>query len=78
MSEMVERVATAIRKRALEYQIARLAATDATYLARAAIEEMREPTDEMLTAVNGNRLQYDEAVIEHADWRAMIDAALKP
>jgi hypothetical protein len=47
--------------------------TTAEDLARAAIEAMREPTEEMLRDICGH--PRDELV---ADWEYMIDAALKP
>jgi hypothetical protein len=70
MSEMVERVARAIDKAMQEQH-------DPTpgYLARAAIEAMREPTIDMLRVadvpVGGDYLSPKEC------WRGMIDAALK-
>ena len=70
MSEMIERVAEAIAAReALMYP----SHFDAKALARAAIEAMREPTEEMVSASYGPRWAENE--IEDK-WGRMIDAAL--
>lgn len=70
MSEMVERVATAIEG-ALPNQMKHLG----PLLARAAIEAMREPTAAMEKAAWPEPL-FDPPVPTEA-WKAMIDAALK-
>ena len=44
--------------------------------ARAAIEAMREPTDEMVAA--GERLEPDYQYFMPDYWRAMIEVALSP
>lgn len=91
MSEMVERVATAICKSKtcegisccdwpaqrgrLDCPVKRGAYNDA---ARDAIEAMREPTDGMLAVVYGNHGETtgsDKPATE--TWQAMIDEALK-
>lgn len=70
MSELVERVAKAIAK---DQQWPDW--TNATLVARAAIEAMREPTKEMIDAVY-KRDPYDEGVGPENTWKYMIDAAL--
>lgn len=76
MSEMVERVAQAIKTRALERGSDPIHPAVLHHLAAAAIEAMREPTQKMCTA--GSR-DYEDGV-NGADaggiWKAMIDAAL--
>jgi hypothetical protein len=73
MAEMIERVSRAIRD--AEDNMA----NDWLDVARAAIEAMREPTDEMLSAA-GTRRPVDDEVMgpDHpwALWDSMIDAAL--
>lgn len=70
MSEMVEKVATAIQEH-----------TDATSwkacmnAARAAIEAMREPTEGM-TSPEGTCSEWVNGAEAAALWRYMIDAAL--
>lgn len=71
MSEMVDRVARAI-ERAMAEQM------DPTpgYLARAAIEAVREPTEGMELA--GDQVgHYSDAPAACTVWLAMIDEALK-
>ncbi len=79
MSEMIERVAEAIRKIELSQPGAgglkgslHLAGYASREIARAAIEAMREPTEEMVAKVVG----LDGVVTSRSAWRAMIDAAL--
>lgn len=78
MSEMVERVAKAIWDSPLFFGLITDEKRrdgswhDCTALARAAIEAMREPTDEMVLAS-----EAIDAVYPSEHWRAMIDAALK-
>jgi hypothetical protein len=73
MAEMIERVSRAIRD--AEDNMA----NDWLDVARAAIEAMREPTDEMLSAA-GTRRPVDDEVMgpDHpwALWDSMTDAAL--
>jgi hypothetical protein len=71
MSEMIERVATAIRNSSLGVM---LTDEQLNLAARAAIEEMREPTDEMKFAMApwSRTTGHHEGV-----WIAGIDAALK-
>jgi len=66
MSEMVDRVAMALRGQKIGTKVLW------TYedLARAAIEAMREPTDAMVMATDHAGDIYDA-------WRDMIDEALK-
>lgn len=77
MSEMADRVkgAMVLAARAHNMPFA-LSDADASALARAAIEAMREPTDAMCRA---NSEDGGAGADEHVrqDWRAMIDAALK-
>ena len=80
MSEMIERVDKAIRKETERY--ARLIPPKpplGKLQARAAIEAMREPTEEMVDKAEGAWPKSDHKRgnlrIEH---RAMIDEALKP
>lgn len=82
MTDMVERVARAIAFADLDEQSRAVINMDANMmyvadhyveLARAAIEAMREPTDEMLWAARAVRYA-DEGSMEI--WNGMIDAAL--
>jgi hypothetical protein len=66
MSEMVERVARALRNNK-----ASLSNPEADALARAAIAEMREPTADMVSAG-----MLAEGTTLPAEYRAMIDQAL--
>lgn len=74
MSEMIERVAQAILQ---EQQTNRSAFPDTRDLARAAIEEMRRPTEAMITA--GER-HTDSYYSEDGDfmqgWQAAFNEAL--
>lgn len=71
MSEMIERVAVAIRK--VNAETIGLTYTELTReMARAAIAAMREPTDAMAFAVDG-----DWGPQLEDNWRKMIDEALK-
>lgn len=74
MSEMVERVANAIQE-ASDHDLPFWLAENC---ARAAIEEMREPTEEMKQA--GSAFVYeawgDGPTIAREAWQANIDAAL--
>ncbi len=77
MSEMIERVAKAIYDRTLEDdQLADygLPMADAITCAKAAIEAMREPTQDMLNAGKAIMTDYDDSL---ECWQAMIDEALK-
>ncbi|MEH2501224.1 hypothetical protein V1290_000035 [Bradyrhizobium sp. AZCC 1578] len=77
MSEMIERVAKAIQRRALERGTNPVHPAAIHHLAAAAIEAMREPTVEMLVAAQEDWMCV-RAAEERGDfiWRAMIDAAL--
>ena len=86
MSEMVERVARALRFRfhGIAPDIEGFAILDMATgdtigdwrdQARAAIEAMREPTDEMLRGHSDNVDGLDPETARK-DWEAMIDAAL--
>lgn len=78
-TEMVGNVAQAIQKNALKYMIDNLNDADAQTLARAAIEAMREPTQEMEEKGGDLQAGFDRRFGRHnADevWAAMIDAAL--
>ena len=77
MSEMIERVALAIETKRRELNAHPLARVYSE-LARAAIEAMREPTEEM-KAVEGVHWDYSCAVCGglKEGFQAMIDAALK-
>jgi hypothetical protein len=66
-NEMVERVAKAIN------EIIYIGDSGAKQLARAAIEAMREPTDEMICECNSS-LVYEELKLIY---KSMIDVALK-
>lgn len=69
MSEMIKRVAIAIRLRDT---------TDELAMARAAIEAMREPTDDMASAGGSELPDYDAGDDDAVDcWKRMIDEALK-
>ena len=72
MSEMIERVAHAIR---VEFtgMFKEDQAPAYERLARAAIEALREPTEEMLIASEVDLNDFDVAAV----WSVMIDAALK-
>jgi hypothetical protein len=91
MTEMVERVARAIKERLAEIEDVyfRDDGSDCTIdghvdiedLARAAIEAMREPTQEILDApavpnALGDDENYSDIDVREA-YQAMIDAALK-
>jgi hypothetical protein len=71
---MVEKVAKAIHEKAYETRGAdRMPDWEA--VAKAAIEAMREPTQEMLNA--RHLITKDNYIADETDnWRAMIDAAL--
>jgi hypothetical protein len=73
MSEMVERVAEAIRLRSIERGHP-IHPVMVRHLAAAAIEAMREPTEEMINA--GWKMLPFEHPPEYP-YREMIDAALK-
>lgn len=97
MSEMVERMVRAMQQRAKEplgnietlEPVSVGSLGDAwPYLARAAIEAIREPTSEMLSAATDIEIERPgndetnstfELWPKEADgvWRAMVDAALK-
>lgn len=72
---MVERVAQAVRQGAPINHAA------AERIARAAIEAMREPTDEMTLSVPArvehNRNEAAQQTYNREAWRAMITAALE-
>lgn len=71
MSEMVERVAKAIREAHVGRPMYELVNTED--LARAAIEAMREPTPDMVSEGDDYR-----AFSSRTTWQAMIDEALTP
>ena len=81
MSEMIERVAKAI----FDQLCPGIRMTDhdkAEYenTARAAIEAMREPTDEQRNNYYKMKIQFgqaDHSTFIDAEWERMIDAALK-
>lgn len=88
-SEMVERVARAIAWAELPDYAKAVTTQDGMYvdpsyslIARAAIEAMREPTDEMLIAGtpwyhdNWRKAHVREDTSMEAIWQAMLDAAL--
>lgn len=83
MSEMIERVATAIyenRRRMYEDRVPfkdLYPSAQRPYLdeARAAIEAMREPTEEMIAA-GARGSGEDSQDVALGAWEAMIDAAL--
>lgn len=69
MSEMVERVAALISKAVHDH-------IDPKKVARAAIEVMREPSEQMCEiGINGGPGTWENAGPDDV-WRAMIDAAL--
>lgn len=75
MSEMIDRVARALKDQAGEDH----ALPSWAVMARAAIEAMREPTPNMISAgANACRFQSDwpETAVANA-WPDMIEAALK-
>ena len=78
MNEMIERVARAMAEADVHNTAWKLYVREA----RAAIEAMREPTEEMFVAayaVNGGKWTDDEyEPPPKICWSAMIDAALKP
>jgi hypothetical protein len=76
MSEMVERVALALRKHDVSGTVSRV-------LARAAIEAMRDPTKAMAHAGSQTNYGYGSCAPGRAPttrdvWADMIDAALAP
>ena len=79
MSEMVERVATAIQRTFKERGALQPSMQEARVMARAAIEAMREPTEEMVDAgfpaINNYPAPYNQMKF---GYQAMIDAALQP
>lgn len=87
MNEIIDRVGQALREKCLKRFGATWDNDDAWLFARAAIEAMRLPTDEMRAAGN-EELDYDERISPQADefnqrvvgriFTAMIDAALDP
>jgi hypothetical protein len=80
MSEIVERVAAAIREIRVGDHYC-LYPHEAEEIARAAIDAMREPTAEMISAgreeYSEYELDYDATKMWTDMWRAMVDAALK-
>jgi hypothetical protein len=74
MSEMIERVAAALKQRARLHQITILVEADAMDLAKAAIEAMREPTEAMKLAPPDVNFGPEDAAFA---WKQMIDAALE-
>ena len=68
---MIPRVPTMNYGPAFEFHDGSIVLLNSVEIARTAIEAMREPTEEMLTA----GLAPDWQVIE--EWQAMIDAALE-
>ena len=72
MSDMIKRVAQAIKADAAKGRFP-IGDSMAESMARAAIKAMREPTDEMVNAM-------EEGLITEriAEYKAMIDAALQP
>ena len=78
MSEMLERVTSVIYSRICDIGVATY--EDAETIARAALGEMREPTEEMTDAGLGSGQDYGPSIplVYSADdvWKAMIDAAL--
>lgn len=72
MSEMVARVTRALQA----CEPAQIGQRTGQRLARAAIEAMREPTDEMLSAGSAAAEACDEGWETNATWRAMIDVAV--
>lgn len=75
MSEMVERVATAMARAAKDnWDIPPQSEQTWRELARAAIEAMREPTEAMLSAGE----PWSESNGLWRSWGAMIDEALEP
>lgn len=79
---MIEKVANAIKAVALEAKSKGYAGTDRAWeeMAKAAIEAMREPTDEMCEHAYDNwfneLFEADTWTKERGTFRAMIDAAL--
>jgi hypothetical protein len=87
MSEMVDRMARAMyaASRAKDYvpQPDGYVNEYDRRMARAALEAMREPTEEMLTAEGENEMGTTERLGEYLDfwdakgvWKAMVNAAL--
>lgn len=70
MSEMVEKVASAIAGAADEGEF-QIFAKDARAMARAAIAAMREPSKEMVQAAT-----TDQGLLAQAFWDAMVRSAL--
>jgi hypothetical protein len=70
MSEMIERVSEAMRLRSIERGHP-IHPDMERHLAVAAIEAMREPTQEMVYTAEAEADSFD------CVWRSMIDAALK-
>jgi hypothetical protein len=81
MSEMIKRVAAALTA-AFEAQGRVFNDNEVDWLAEAAIEAMREPTEAMLMApgepYGGNVPREDGLAARRTAWQAMIDEALKP
>jgi hypothetical protein len=78
MSEMVERVAKALEMPMVDMSTGMTPQRRLELMARAAIEAMREPTDEMEKA---GAFAWDDDWCTETNalnmWQAMIDAALK-
>lgn len=74
MESMVERVGERLRKECLEVFGSTWNYDIAWRFARAAIDELREPTPEMF---NGANRYMDSPSVNMAWWNAMLDAALK-
>ena len=84
--DMIERVARAIHAKAFETRDFQLA-PDWDAVARAAMEAMREPTEEMIHA-GGNTGYFDDMCISDAEvaaarrdcidvWKAMLNAGIQ-
>lgn len=81
MTTMIERVATALHEKACEQDVCGYldAKIDCVGLAIAAIEAMREPTEEMCSAYDWHDSwsYVVEAPTATQAWQTMIDVALK-
>ena len=80
MNEMIERVARAIESTGPREAVAAIEPSWLAFVpqARAAIEAMREPNEQMLkVAWNYAGHPDKEFVLDGGMWREMIDAALK-
>jgi hypothetical protein len=84
MSEMIERLARALHGCVTQQgtdrlpweQLSRPLKEECLFLARAAVEAMREPINQMIEAADGEYRDDDRRALV-GEWQTMIDVALR-